>query len=180
MSDLALDLTTIIFTKTPLGQQEIQSRSLSLPPLLRRVLVLIDGQRRVKELEAFVLGHDIVTLLTELLAKGCIDEKPQATPAAQPTAKAESPPELSTKLSSLPAPEMRGPKEVDMARNYMINTINNTFGQHTRISMIKAIMACANANELRVVYPTWVQTMSGSSEGVKGLPEMRKKLFTVL
>ena len=180
MSDLAFDLTNVIFSKTPLGQQEIQTRSLSLTPLVRRVLVLIDGQRRAKELEAFVLGHDITLMLKELLAHGCIDAKSLDDTSSVKTTKVELPPESSADLSGLPIAEMRGQKEVEMARNFMMNTINNTFGQHTRLSMIKSIIACTNANELREVYPAWVQTMSGNAAGVKSLPEMRKKLFTVL
>lgn len=180
MTDLTLHLNSSIFCKTERGQQEIQSRSLGLSLLVRRVLVLIDGQRSGKELEAFVPGHDIQPLISELLTHGCIDASARVESAAAPGAKARPKKEEDDGFASLPAPEMRSAKELDMARNFMTNAVNNTFGQHTRLSMIEAIFKCRSASELRVVYPAWVETMSGSAVGIKRLPEMRQKLFTVL
>lgn len=182
MTDLTLDfnLNSSIFSKTERGQQEIQSRSLGLSLLVRRVLVLIDGQRSGKELEAFVPGHDIQPLISELLTHGCIDASARAEPAAAPAAKARAKKEDDDDLSRLPAPETRSAKELDMARNFMTNSVNNIFGQHTRLSMIEAIFKCHSTSELRAVYPAWVETMSGSAVGTKRLPELRQKLFTVL
>ncbi len=73
MTDQTLDLNASIFTKTLRGQQEIQSRSLGLSGLVRRILVLIDGKRNGSELGGFVLGHDITAIIRELLSHGCID-----------------------------------------------------------------------------------------------------------
>lgn len=73
MNDVSLDLSAATFAKTAVGQQEIQTRSLSLPPLMRRVLVLVDGQRSGRELAAFVPGQDVTSLLSQLMAQGCID-----------------------------------------------------------------------------------------------------------
>lgn len=181
MTDPAINLNTAIFAKTALGQQEIQSRSLGLSALVRRTLVLIDGHRTGQSLSEFVVGHDVAAILSELLGLGCID----ATAGAGSHHRAEKapPPETPVQASDvpgLPPVEMRSAKDVEMARNFMTNTVNNMFGQHTRISLIEAIFKCATSEELRAVYPAWVETMSGSATGLKRLPEFREKLFTVL
>ena len=72
MPDLPTSLLSRIYAKTAQGQQEIQSRTLGLTPLARRVLVLVDGHRSGKDLAAFVPGNDIEVHLTELLTRECI------------------------------------------------------------------------------------------------------------
>lgn len=178
MSAIAPDLSATIFAKTAIGQQEIQSRTLGLAPLVRRLLLLIDGQRAVHQLEVFVAGHDVSTMLAELMDRGCIEARavapaPVAPPAAAPAVEDDG-------LSSLPPADSRTFKELEMARNFMTNTVNNIFGHHNRISLIEAIHGCKTPQDLRNVYPAWVQSLSGSSIGQKRLPELREKLFAVL
>ena len=180
MTDQTLDLNAVIFSKTLLGQQEIQSRSLGLSVLVRRILLLIDGKRNGSELGGFAVGHDIGAIIRELMTQGCIDATAVA-PIAEPEAIAPKVKKSEgTGLSSLPAPETRTPKDLEMARNFMTNSVNNMFGQHTRLTLIEAIFKCDTNAELREVYPAWVETMSGSAIGVRRLPELRQKLFSVL
>jgi hypothetical protein len=181
MTDQTLDLNASIFTKTLLGQQEIQSRSLGLSGLVRRILVLIDGKRNGSELGGFVLGHDITAIIRELLSHGCIDAASAPPSQAQPEAITPKVPKSEgTTFSSLPAPETRTAKDLEMARNFMTNSVNNMFGQHTRLTLIEAIFKCNSTVALREVYPAWVETMSSSAIGVRRLPELRQNLFTVL
>lgn len=176
MTDVSLDLSAATFAKTAIGQQEIRTRSLGLPPLARRLLVLVDGRRSGKELAAFVPGQDVSSLLSQLLAQGCIDAK--AAETAEPVAAAA--PGSDAALSGLPQAETRSPKEIEMARNFMTNTINAMFGQNMRLTLIESIFACQTADDLRRVYPLWVATMNSSGVGAKRLPELRQKLFQVL
>ena len=72
MSD-RIEFAAAIYAKTALGQQEIQTRSLGLAPLVRRLLVLIDGKRNATELAAFVpAGHSVEQMFADLLAAGCV------------------------------------------------------------------------------------------------------------
>ena len=123
MTDVLHDLSTAVFSKTVVGQQEIQTRSLNLAPMVRRLLVLVDGRRNAKDLATFVTGNDIKALLSQLLEQG---------------------------------------------------------GQNTRLSLLEALLACKTTEDLRRVYPSWVDTLSASRIGVKRLPELRDKLFVVL
>ncbi len=174
-SAASLNLTETTFSKTATGLQEIQTRAMGLPALIRRVLVLVDGKRSVKELAAFVGDNDITEVLDQLVAKGCID--------AQVKAVVNSAPEQLTAaslLTRLPDAATRSPKEIEMARNFMSNTTNNIFGQNMRLSLIKTIDSCESAEELRQVYPAWADNMASISAGAKRMKELNDKLFVVL
>lgn len=180
MTAAAIDFTGAIFAKTAIGQQEIASRALGLGPVPRRLLVLVDGKRSGQELAVFTAGQNIEALLSQLIENGCIEMQAslQPAPAPQPVAPAQPVPDA--EIASLPAPESRSPKDIDMARNFMINTTNTVFGMNLRLSTVEAISGCQTTDDLRRVYPLWVTTMSSSATGSKRLPEFREKLFKVL
>lgn len=169
-SAASFDPAGAIFFKTAAGLQEIQNRALGLPALIRRVLVLVDGKRSSRDLAAFAGGEDnIVDALCQLVAHGCIDtQEPLVLDAEE------------DELAELPHPALRSPKEVDMARNFMVNTTNTICGQNQRLSLIKAVLACQSAGALRQQYPEWSRTISAMPAGAKRLPELREKLFAVL
>jgi len=179
-----LDLTAAVFAKTPVGQQEIQSRSLGLSPLVRRILVLIDGKRRGRELAAFVSGNDdIEQILEVLLAQGCVQTQASArataASAAPAPAAAVAAPDAGA-LAGLPDASLRTAKENEMARNFMINSINSVIGQQMRISLIHDIFHAESTEALRTVYHAWAASMADHGMGAKRLPELREKLFKVL
>ncbi|MDO8717605.1 MAG: hypothetical protein Q7K20_01285 [Polaromonas sp.] len=174
MTDVSLDLAAATFAKTAAGIQEIQNRALGLQPMARRLLVLVDGKRSGKELAVFAAGHDAVGILGQLLAQGCIEALAVAEPA--PVAA----PADNAGLSGLPQASERSAKEIEMARNFMTNTINTMFGQNMRLSLIESIFAARTADDLRQVYPVWAETMATIGVGAKRLPELRLKLFQVL
>lgn len=180
MTDVSLDLTTATFTKTAVGQHEIQTRSLGLPPLTRRVLVLVDGHRSGKELAAFIVGQDIDPILKQLIASGCIDAKASASVDTKTSPAAATGPKGDLALLALPLAGTRSPKDFEMARHFMTNTVNAMFGDNQRLSTKEAIYNCQTTEDLRRVYPLWLEAMSASGTGSKRLPELRKELFHVL
>lgn len=178
MPDLPDSFRSTVFAKTAHGQQEIQARALGLAPLTRRVLVLVDGRRSGHDLAAFVPGDGIESCLSDLLSQSCIEAvvKVPAMPVAN------SPPQGASEnaLNGLPEAVMRSALELEKARNFMTNTVNNIFGHHNRISLIESIFACQSSEELRKVYPAWAHAVASNGTGKKRLPELREKLFTVL
>jgi hypothetical protein len=180
----ALDLSSAVFTKTEIGQQEIQTRSLGLSPLVRRILVLADGKKRGRELAAFLPSADgIRAVLEELLSLGCLRAEGGNQAASQPAAGAndESSSEaFFANTSGLPAAEMRSGKDNEMARNFMINSINSIIGQQMRISLITDIAGAKGTEELRSVYLAWRASMADHAVGKRRLPELTEKLFKVL
>ena len=147
--------------------------------------MLVDGHRSGKDLAAFVPGNDIGVHLTELLTRECIAAVGTAAapaPAPAPAAAAASHPHdpFEDELARLPAADTRDAKELEMARNFMTNTVNNIFGHHNRISLLESIHACQSSEALRKVYPAWAHALETNSTGKKRLPELRDKLFAVL
>ena len=171
MLDSTLNLNLAVFGKTAVGQQEIASRALGLPPIVRRLLILVDGKRTGQELNALVAGHVLADLLDQLLQKNCIElVKAAVGTAASP----------STGLEGVPPAESRSAQELDMARNFMINTLNAAFGQHYCLTLIEAISVCQSTQALRQLYPTWLKTMGESRSSGKELPALIGKLLRVL
>ncbi|GAA6143764.1 hypothetical protein [Hydrogenophaga sp. 5NK40-0174] len=176
-----LTLTSAVFTKTAEGQQEIQKRALGLSPLVRRVLVLIDGQRSGEELAAFVGDADIEAILRELLDKHCVEGKAvarKAAPAAAPASADKG--DATDSLASLPPASARSANENEMARNFMINTVNTIFGQNARLTLIETIARAEGTDGLRMAFLSWQTSMEGDRAGARRLPELREKLFKVL
>lgn len=189
MNATTIDITNAICAKTDLGRSEIQSRALRLPPLTRRLLLLVDGQRRTSELAAFVPGQDAEQLMRELIANGCVEVlagSPAKAAAAQVAAVDVVLPgpatvaSLDPDLADLPDASERHANEIEMARNFMTNTINTMHGQNTRLTLIRHIHECENAQQLRAIYPEWRACMNDSRAGAKRLPELRAKLLDVL
>ncbi len=180
MPDLPGPLLSSVYAKTVHGQQEIQARALGLAPMTRRVLVLVDGRRSGLDLAAFVPGDGTENCLSELLSYACIEAVFKAP--AVPALVADSPPQDSSEhaLTDLPGSAMRSAEELEKARNFMTNTVNNLFGHHNRISLIESIFSCQSSEELRKVYPAWANAVASNGTGKKRLPELREKLFTVL
>ncbi|MBD3893403.1 hypothetical protein [Hydrogenophaga sp.] len=179
MADAPSHLLAAIYAKTALGQQEIQSRSLGLLPLARRVLVLVDGKRSGHDLSAFVSDHNVAPLLSELLARGCIDVLDSAAPAAASAAAKPKTPEKDD-LAGLPAPDSRSAQELEMARSLMANALDYVFDHYGHSAQIESINACRSHSELRALYPSWTQAMDSHAIGKKILPGIRVKLLAVL
>ncbi|MDP2406076.1 hypothetical protein [Hydrogenophaga sp.] len=181
------DLTTAVYAKTAVGQQEIQTRSLGLSPLVRRILVVIDGKRSGSELAAFLSGSgDIEEILAQLLTLDCVEAQVRAKPMASPAPAAAAVPaneaagSSSSEIPGLPSADSRSAKDNEMARNFMINSINSIIGQNMRISLVHDIFHAETTEQLRVVYHAWASSMSNHGMGAKRLPELREKLFKVL
>ena len=189
-----IDLNATVFAKTAVGQQEIQSRAMGLSPLVRRTLVLVDGHRSGAELQVFLVGKgEIQSVLAELLDKGCIEAVARSSKAPAAVAAAASPAALrpaaapeaeagaeATEIAGLPPATSRSAKDNEMARNFMINSVNGIIGQHTRLSLIESIFHAQGTEGLRRVYPSWENTMRDHPVASRRLPELREKLFKVL
>jgi hypothetical protein len=178
-----LDLISASFSKTEVGQREIQSRSLGLAPLVRRLLVLIDGNKTGRDLAVFAGGVEVVPLLQELLDKGCVEAKVRARHAEEKAAASAAEAEGAARAGAtegLPEASTRSASDNEMARNFMINTVNTVFGQHSRLTLIETISRAKGTDELRLAYLSWLQAMESDRIGTKRLPELREKLFKVL
>lgn len=62
----------LVYVKTPAGAAEITERRLGLSPAARRILIVIDGQRRLADLMAFARAGELGVLIAELESKGLV------------------------------------------------------------------------------------------------------------
>lgn len=192
-----------IFSKTPLGAQEMAARSLGLTPLQRRVLILLDGKRSLADVAVLVPGHDVAALVEQLVAHACVVYSMDA-PGGAPvtTERTNSPvqpgvvpgPSAGTQgapvspalalaqlaFDALPPAASRSAKDVEMARNFMTNTINRMFEQYSKLTLVEAIFSCKDADDLRRVYPDWAHTMQTNTIAARRFPELSSQLFTTL
>jgi len=182
------DLLSAVFAKTEVGQQEIQTRSLSLSPLVRRILVLADGKKSGGELAVFLPNADgIHAVLETLLGLGCLrsegggqEVRRAATGTTDKSSAAVPGTAALANIPGLPPAEKRSVKDNEMARNFMINSTNSIMGQQTRISLIAEITVAKTTEQLRNAYIGWQASMADHVVGKRRLPELTEKLFKVL
>lgn len=179
MFDDALVLTHAIFAKTPKGQEEIQSKTLGLSPMLRRLLILVDGKRNGAELTTMVAGQDIQALMSELASKECVTLVSKASGSVNGSTRGSST-NHDLYLGKLPAAESRNAKHAEMAKNFMTNTVNSVFEAYSQFTLLKQISACQTTKDARLVYPSWADAMRSNPAGVKRWAEFQEKLAQVL
>lgn len=174
---LTIDLLATAFAKTARGHEEVQGRSLGLSLLARRTLLLVDGKRTGAELSVYLVGKgDIEAVLTQLLDSACIEPVAHASRDKPPPAAASGEPLSPT----WPPSESRTPQDNDMARQFMINSVNAIIGHNTRISLVSDIARASSTEALRAVYLAWERSLLNHGAGARRLPELREKLFKVL
>jgi hypothetical protein len=83
-------------------------------------------------------------------------------------------------LRSLPDASLRSAKEIDMARNFMINTLTMTFGHHHCVSLVDALHNCTDSIGLRDKFLDWYKLMESTRSSAKELPSLVKRLTSVL
>jgi hypothetical protein len=62
----------LVYAKTPAGMAEVSSRQMGLPVITRRILILIDGHRRLMDLPAFARPDPLEPIVEELESRGLI------------------------------------------------------------------------------------------------------------
>lgn len=99
----------IIYRKTDLGQAEIATRALKLPPRLRQALILVDGKRDSDELRKLI-PPPADEVLQSLLDQGCIEAvggAPAAATAAAAAPVAPPPPVVTAVVLTVPETRQR-------------------------------------------------------------------------
>ena len=169
-----------ISAQNTLSQKEIQDRSVGLGLLERRLLLLMNGQRRLTELTELMPGQDLQPLIQSLLDKGCIEQAAVAAPSPPSVAESKPSAAAANGMAALPPADQRTPAQNEMARNFMINSINTVFGQYTRLTLIETITKAQGTDGLRQAYFMWAAALEDNRIGAKRLPDLQSQLFKVL
>lgn len=160
----------LTYAKTPKGIEEMTARTHGVPLRVRRVLIMADGKRGRDDFAAMFPGEDIDAVLEGLLADGFLTPLAPSPAPAAPTAKQAPPPA---------APPVDDANRFDMARNFMMNTVN-TFVGISGSSLIMRIESCPSLEELRPLFEPWRQAIKLTADGRKRLDELESRLAALL
>lgn len=168
----------IIFTKTPKGQDEIGTRSGSLTPRQRRVLIMIDAKRTVDELREMLQSDDLQHTL------GLLEEEGYIAVAGMKDASGAPLPVPSEPLPSItafrPAPNPPDAQEMTQARNFIENTLRTFCGPYAHLNILEAAHAAKNHEELRLQFDPWFHAIVQTREGRRRAEELRGMLLRVI
>lgn len=172
-------MTSMIFAKTPKGIEEVETKANGLSRLQRWVLIYIDGKRTFEELKTLPRVDDLGSILKFLEAGAYIapinnaPNRVASPPAAQPISATKS-----SFFRELPA--TFDPAKFDMAKHFMINTLNFFKGQYGATNLVRSIDLCETHADLRTHFDAWHEAIASTKQGQKQEGELRKKLLAVL
>lgn len=172
----------MVFAKTAKGQDEIAARSVGLGPRVRRVLILIDGRRSIEEVGKLVPGDELADTLRMLEEHGFIEsasgDDNDATSTADTAMDAGDSSGSDGIFRELPsAPD---PKQLEMARNFMINTLKTFCGQYGPVSLMSEIHAGRSHEELRTYFDRWYDAILDTRQGGQRASDLRAELLKVI
>lgn len=166
-----------VFAKTRKGHDEIASRSAGLTPRERRVLIFADGKRSIDELQRMLQSEDLKPTLEMLQQTGLIEAisthgKAGAQPAAAPV--------LPTITVFRPLPEAPNAKELELARNYLINALKTFCSPYAHQAIIEAARAARTHEELRWQFEPWLNAITQTPQGKLRAEELRSQLLKII
>lgn len=170
-------MSDAIFRKTEKGQEEIKTRSAGLNPRQRRILILIDGQKSVSQLRELAATDDLTHVLSTREELGLIE----LVGTVDETGATQSVDRIESITAFRPLPDPPNPKELEMARNFMINTLR-TFSATPidHLSLIEDIAAAPDHEVLRALFGRWYQAIVETTQGRARAEQLRLDLLKVL
>lgn len=168
----------VVFAKTQKGHDEIATKAGGLSPRVRRILIFVDGKRSVDELRSMLLADDLQHTLGMLEEEGYIEfHDLKGVPPADSTP-------LPVKLPSITAfgalPSEPDPVRLQMARNFMTNTLNAFVGSLGTSALLDRIDKSDGHQELRELYDEWYHAIVMSRDGKREAESLRTKLLNFI
>lgn len=167
----------VVFAKTARGQEEITAKSGGLTPRQRRALIFVDGRRSVDELRDMLQSDDLQHTLGLLEEAGLIEIATPAGSGGNAASPSGSPPSIT---SFRPLPTMTDTKELEMARNFIMNSLKTFTGPYTHLTIIEAAFAARTHEELREQFGPWYNAIVQTREGRRRAEELRGQLLQVI
>lgn len=168
----------VVFAKTLRGQEEVTHKSGTLTPRQRRVLIMIDGKRTVNELREMLQSDDLQHTLGMLEEDGHIEVSAlkDVTGCAQP-APAEPLPSIT---AFRPTPNPPNPQEMEMARNFIMNSLKTFCGPFAHLHIVEAAFAAKTHDQLRQQFDPWFHAVVQTRDGRRRAEELRAQLLKVI
>lgn len=165
---------SVLFVKTPKGVEEIEKRLGGLKPRERRILIMIDGKRTLEDIREMALADDLNHTLALLEECGYIALAVQNLPA--PVADGGLP--AITTFREIPA--IPNPKELDMAKNFIMNTLKTFCGPYTHLTIVEATFAAKTHEELREQFAPWRAAIIETTAGRRRAEDLSSQLLKVI
>ena len=167
----------LAYTKAEKGVAEIQHRRFGLSPKLRRVLILVDGQRTLEGLKSVLKEDSLESMLDDLSTGGFIETVTLEDLAATPGNAEVGGSTVRPLSAAAPHPS---PEDLERAKNFIINTLVHFHGQYAKLDLMRAVKGCNTHSELRELYPDWLRCMQESWQAKTRLTELNEQLLAVI
>ncbi|NMM26078.1 MAG: hypothetical protein HHJ12_02035 [Glaciimonas sp.] len=174
-----------IFSKTEQGQEEIKTRSGSLTQHVRQVLIFVNGKRDMDALRKMLPTDDLESTLQMLQEQGYIeavemteihDSEPVSISPLVPVEKTSMP----TGSIFRDLPLTPSTKELELARNFMMNTLKSFTGPYATISLIEKVEAAQSHTEMRAQFNHWIDAIIQTHPGKQRADELRSALLKII
>ncbi len=138
-----------VFMKTAKGVEEIANRSGALSLMVRRVLIMADGQRPIRDLASWVRAGEIENVMNLLESQGYVQRVggPPPAPSAAVGTLPPSPPVAATAVASAPQ-EDRGQQNFEETRRRALREVSDRLGPDGD-HLVQKIERCRTNEELR-------------------------------
>lgn len=168
----------VVFAKTAHGQAEISQRTGALTPRQRRVLIMVDGKRTVDELRELLQADDLQHTLGLLEEEAYIEVSGLKDASGQQQIAPAAP--LPSITAFRPAPSPPNPKELEMASNFIQNSLKTFCGPFAHLHIVEAAFSAKSHEALRLQFDPWFHAIVQTREGRRRAEELRAQLLKVI
>ncbi|MBY0467000.1 MAG: hypothetical protein K2W33_18840 [Burkholderiales bacterium] len=170
-------MSKVVFRKTAQGTAEMTTRTGAFTPRVRRILILVDGKRTVDQVRELASADDLTHSLSLLEESGMIEvlSAPNVNRLAT-AANAPLPPVHAFRDN----PPPHDPLRVQLARNFMINTIRAFLGTVGTSAMLMRLEEATSLETLRDCFGEWYYLITTSRDGRREAEALREKLLETI
>ena len=178
-----------LYTKTAKGYDEVETKAGGLPPVLRRVLIFVNGKRNLDELKTLPRVDDLQQVLLQLEQDGYIyrtsnTDRTNHAPAPSPAAVASPETVPATVPVSdgefRPLPATNSPLHIQQVRNFMSNTLSVFVGSFGSSALLGRLQNAQTHAEFRHLFPEWYTAITGSRDGRREADKLRAELLKLI
>lgn len=173
-----------LFAKTAQGYDEVETKAGGLPPVLRRVLIFVNGKRRFDELKTLPRVDDLEQALLQLEQDGYIYRTSATGSLSPPVSPAAVAPPVTEAAASdgefRPLPTTNSALDIQQIRNFMMNTLNVFVGVVGTTALLNRLQNAQTHAEFRTLFSEWHIAITGSRDGRREADKLRAELLKLI
>lgn len=171
-----------VFAKTVKGQDEIKTRAGGLSQRARQVLIFVDGKRDLAALGKMLPVEALESTLQLLceqgyvaVAEASLPSVGQVVPVAPADVTLASINSLFRALTSI-----SDKAELELARNFMMNTLKSFIGPYAALSVLEKVDAAQSHTEMRAQFDAWLEAIVSTRDGARRADELQSALLKII